>query len=71
MLDRLLEALDDDKRALIVLVDVEQLSVPQAAEALGINLNTAYWRLRTARKRIERALARLKAAEIRSEGGEA
>jgi RNA polymerase sigma-70 factor (ECF subfamily) len=69
MLDRLLDALDDDKRAVLVLVDVEQMSVPQAAEALGINLNTAYWRLRTARKRLEKALIRLKAAERRTEGG--
>ena len=47
MLDRLLDSLDEDKRAIIVLVDVEQLSVPQAAESLEVNLNTAYWRLRT------------------------
>jgi RNA polymerase sigma-70 factor (ECF subfamily) len=69
VLERLLDGLDDEKRALLVLVDVEQMSVPQAAEALGINLNTAYWRLRTARKRLERALVRLKATESRSEGG--
>jgi RNA polymerase sigma-70 factor (ECF subfamily) len=69
MLDQLLDALDDDKRAVLVLVDVEQMSVPQAAEALGINLNTAYWRLRTARKRLEKALNRVQAAERRTEGG--
>jgi RNA polymerase sigma-70 factor (ECF subfamily) len=63
LLDRLLDALDDDKRAVLVLVDVEQLPVPQAAEALGVNVNTAYWRLRAARKQLERALARVKAAE--------
>jgi RNA polymerase sigma-70 factor (ECF subfamily) len=66
LLERLLDALDDDKRAILVLVDIEQLSVPEAAEALGINLNTAYWRLRTARKRLDRALARMKATEVRS-----
>jgi RNA polymerase sigma-70 factor (ECF subfamily) len=69
MLERLLDALDDDKRAILVLVDIEQLSVPEAAEALGINLNTAYWGLRTARKRLEKALARVKAMEIRSTEG--
>jgi RNA polymerase sigma-70 factor (ECF subfamily) len=70
LLDRLLETLDDEKRAILVLVDVEQLSVPQAAEALGVNLNTAYWRLRNARKRLERALARMRAGE-KGRGGEA
>ena len=71
VLDRLLDTLDDDKRAILVLVDVEQLSVPQAAEALGVNLNTAYWRLRNARKRFERAIARMKASEKRAPEGEA
>src|SRR5206468_3625388 len=31
LLDRLLDSLDEEKRAIIVLVDVEQMSVPQAA----------------------------------------
>ena len=65
LLDRLLDALDDDKRAILVLVDVEQMAVPQAAEALQLNLNTAYWRLRAARKQFERALSRVRAAEKR------
>jgi RNA polymerase sigma-70 factor, ECF subfamily len=67
LLDRLLDSLDDDKRAIIVLVDVEQLSVPQAAEVLDVNLNTAYWRLRTARTQLRKSLARIKATENRSE----
>jgi RNA polymerase sigma-70 factor (ECF subfamily) len=67
LLDRLLESLDDDKRAIIVLVDVEQLSVPQAAEVLDVNLNTAYWRLRTARTQLRKSLARVRAAENRSD----
>jgi RNA polymerase sigma-70 factor (ECF subfamily) len=69
VLDRLLDALPDDKRAILVLVDVEQIPVPQAAEALGVNLNTAYWRLRSARKLFERALGRIKAAEKRTRPG--
>ncbi len=67
LLDRLLEALDDDKRAVLVLVDIEQLSVPQAAEALDVNLNTAYWRLRAARKLLDKALGRIRAAEERAQ----
>jgi RNA polymerase sigma-70 factor, ECF subfamily len=67
LLDRLLDSLDEDKRAIIVLVDVEQLSVPQAAESLEVNLNTAYWRLRTARTQLRKSLARFRATENRSE----
>jgi len=67
LLDRLLDSLDEDKRAIIVLVDVEQLSVPQAAESLEVNLNTAYWRLRTARTQLRKSLARFRASENRSE----
>ena len=67
LLDRLLDSLDEDKRAIIVLVDVEQLSVPQAAESLEVNLNTAYWRLRTARTQLRKSLARIRATENRSE----
>src|SRR5499427_7090764 len=67
LLDRLLDSLDEDKRAIIVLVDIEQLSVPQAAESLDVNLNTAYWRLRTARTQLRKSLARVRATENRSE----
>lgn len=65
LLDRLLQRVSHDKRAVLVLVDVEQFSVPQAAEALGINLNTAYWRLRQGRKAFERMVERLQAREER------
>jgi RNA polymerase sigma-70 factor (ECF subfamily) len=60
LLSRVLEALDDNKRAIFVLVDIEQLTVPEAAAALGINLNTAYARLRAARIEFQRALKRLR-----------
>lgn len=70
LLDRLLTELAPEKRAVLVLVDVEQCSVPEAAEALAINLNTAYWRLRQARAGFERALARVRASERRTSGGE-
>src|SRR4051794_32035413 len=68
LLDRLLDTLDEDKRALIVLIDIEQLSVPQAAESLELNLNTAYWRLRTARAQLRKSLARIRAAEAQAPG---
>jgi RNA polymerase sigma-70 factor (ECF subfamily) len=58
---KLLEALDDDKRAVFVLAELEELTVPEIARALGLNLNTAYARLRAARQKFEQALSRLRA----------
>jgi RNA polymerase sigma-70 factor (ECF subfamily) len=58
MLHRLLDELDDDKRAMLVCVELEQLTVPEAAESLGLNLNTAYGRLRAARAAFNDAVAR-------------
>lgn len=58
-----LDALDEDKRMAFVLVDIEGMSVVEAADCLGINLNTAYARIRAARQRIQKAIARHKAAE--------
>jgi RNA polymerase sigma-70 factor, ECF subfamily len=69
LFERALDRLDEKKRAVFLLVDVEQLTVPQAAEALRVNVNTAYWRLREARLEFRKALARAGAAETRREGG--
>jgi RNA polymerase sigma-70 factor (ECF subfamily) len=52
-------ALDDRKREVFVACLLEQLSVPEVAEALGIPVNTAYTRLRAARLEFQRALAGL------------
>lgn len=45
-----LDALSPDRRDVMVLIDLEESTAPEAAEALGIPLNTAYSRLREARK---------------------
>ena len=50
-------------------VELEQFSVPQAAETLGLNVNTAYWRLGAARRSFQSALDRVRAAERRRTGG--
>lgn len=49
--------LSEDQREVFLLVEVEEMSVPEAAEALGVNVNTCYSRLRAARARFERLLA--------------
>jgi RNA polymerase sigma-70 factor (ECF subfamily) len=50
LLKRLLELLDDDKRTILVLAYLEEMTVPEIAELLGLNLNTAYSRLRAAKR---------------------
>lgn len=52
----ILEQLDDDKRAVFALVELEQLSVPEVARMLELNLNTTYSRLRLARAAFEAAV---------------
>ncbi len=61
----LLRELDDDKRDILVLVDLEGLSVPEAAEAVNCNVNTAYSRLRAARQAMQAGLDRQRADEWR------
>ena len=45
-----------DQRAVFVLVEIEGTPMPEVAEALGVNLNTLYSRLRLARRRFEQHL---------------
>lgn len=58
LLNRLLDTLDDEKRETLVLVELEQMTVPEIAQLIGINPNTIYTRLRAARQDFARALAR-------------
>jgi RNA polymerase sigma-70 factor, ECF subfamily len=53
---QILQQLDEDKRIVFALVELEQLSVPEVARTLGLNLNTAYSRLRLARHAFELAV---------------
>ena len=57
----LLETLGDERREVLVLVELEQLTVPEIAQLLGVNLNTVYTRLRAARMDFDRALVRYRA----------
>jgi RNA polymerase sigma-70 factor (ECF subfamily) len=61
LVSRLLAELDQPKREVFELVDLEELTVPEVAEMLRIPLNTAYSRLRAARLAFEAALARYEA----------
>lgn len=58
LVHRLLEHLDDDRRAVFVLAELEQMTAPEISALLHVNLNTVYSRLRAARRDFEQALAR-------------
>ncbi|HKU43806.1 MAG TPA: sigma-70 family RNA polymerase sigma factor [Polyangiales bacterium] len=62
----LLDQLDVAKRTVFVLGELEQLSAPEIAEALGVNLNTVYARLRAARREFDAALTRHRLRSARS-----
>lgn len=65
LVDELLSSLDQEKREVFVLAELEQLTGPEIAEALGANVNTVSWRLRAARQDFEAALERHRARERR------
>ncbi|MFT3776320.1 MAG: sigma-70 family RNA polymerase sigma factor [Minicystis sp.] len=58
LLDAALDRLDDDKRAVFVLFEIEEVPMTEVAEAVGCPLQTAYARLYAARKQVEATLRR-------------
>jgi RNA polymerase sigma-70 factor (ECF subfamily) len=62
----ILSQMNDERREVLVLAELEGLTVPEIADALQVNINTVYWRLRTGRKEFERILFRRRATEARS-----
>lgn len=58
LLSELLDDLPEEQRELIVLADLEQLSVPEICSYIGGNANTVYSRLRVARETLKAKLAR-------------
>ena len=56
----ILDTMDEDKRTVFALVELEQLSVPEVAKMLDLNLNTTYSRLRLARVAFEAAVKKVK-----------
>jgi RNA polymerase sigma-70 factor (ECF subfamily) len=60
-LAQMLDSLDDDKRAVFVLFEIEQVPMEEVAEIVGCPLQTAYSRLYAARRKIDAAATRLRA----------
>lgn len=65
LLMELLDELPEAQRELIVLADLEQLSVPEICSCIGGNSNTVYSRLRVARETLKSKLSRRLAAAPR------
>jgi RNA polymerase sigma-70 factor, ECF subfamily len=65
LVDQLLEALDEEKREVFVLAELEQMTAPEIAAALAIPVNTVYSRLRIARHEFAAAAARHRARDER------
>jgi RNA polymerase sigma-70 factor (ECF subfamily) len=61
MLESFLRTLDDDKRAVFVMAEIQGETVVAIAAGLGIPVDTAYSRLRAARKLFQEAAAELRA----------
>jgi RNA polymerase sigma-70 factor (ECF subfamily) len=59
LVQRLLGGLSHEHASLFILVEIEGLTVPEIARALGANVNTLYARLGAARKNFERGLRQL------------
>jgi RNA polymerase sigma-70 factor (ECF subfamily) len=58
LLMKLLDALPDAQRELIILADLEQLSVPEICQCIGGNSSTVHSRLRVARENLKAKLSR-------------
>jgi RNA polymerase sigma-70 factor (ECF subfamily) len=63
LLHQLLDQLDDDKREVFILAELERWSIAEIAEATGVKQNTASSRLRLAREAFEDAAARLRSRD--------
>ena len=59
----ILDQLDEDKRAVFVLYEIEELTMKQVAEVVGCPLQTAYSRLHAARSKVLRLVESLQAGE--------
>lgn len=60
LLDSILQSLDEDKRAVFMLFELEQMPMQEVAAAVGCPLQTAYTRLHAARAHVSLAIERWK-----------
>jgi RNA polymerase sigma-70 factor (ECF subfamily) len=63
IMDRILRGMDDERRSVFIMAELEQLPIVEIAEVLGLKLNTAYSRLRLAREAFNEELKRYRARD--------
>jgi RNA polymerase sigma-70 factor, ECF subfamily len=64
ILHQLLDELSEEKAVVLVMADLEGMTVPEIAELVNANVNTVYSRLRAARREFDETLARMHARAI-------
>lgn len=62
-IDRVLEELDDQKRTVFVLFEIDGLAMAEISEIVGCPLKTAYTRLYAAQKQVQAVVHRMRARE--------
>jgi len=62
LVEEALGRVDLDRRAVLVMHDIDEVPIPTIARELGIPVNTAYSRLRLAREELASAVTRLRKA---------
>lgn len=63
-LDRVLAQLDEGKRLVFVLAEIEQMTLSEIGAIVGTNANTVATRLRAARQAFEKAMTRFQVREL-------
>lgn len=63
LLARIVDGLDDDQRTVYVLHEIEEVPIAEVAEAMSCPVQTAYYRLHAARKKVLEAAKRLREEE--------
>jgi RNA polymerase sigma-70 factor (ECF subfamily) len=58
-----IESIDLPRRAIFIMSEIDEVPMPEVAEAMAIPLNTAYSRLRLARKDFAAAVRRIQATQ--------
>jgi RNA polymerase sigma-70 factor (ECF subfamily) len=64
LLQQFLDQVQDEKRKVFIMTEFGQMSAPEIASSLSINLNTVYARIRAARREFARSIAEREPARL-------
>lgn len=69
VVETFLAGVDEDRRMVFALIEIEGMSAPEVAQALAVNLNTVYSRLRLVRQQFNQYIRRLHGERGVRDGG--